>query len=99
MEILEAQHDLEVVRAMLGHVRLQTTQIYAQIRPAQLKSVFVLVSAANCHPVRDRVRNRRSSSDCARGEGRAVGSRVGAVGMWSKILMDACDRIPLGVSV
>jgi site-specific recombinase XerD len=37
MEILEAQHDLEGVRAMLGHVRLETTQIYAQIRPAQLK--------------------------------------------------------------
>jgi Phage integrase family len=31
MEILEAQHDLEAVRAMLGHVRLETTQIYAQI--------------------------------------------------------------------
>jgi site-specific recombinase XerD len=33
-----AQHDLEAVRAMLGHVRLETTQIYAQIRPAQLKA-------------------------------------------------------------
>ena len=37
MEILEVQHDLEAVRAMLGHVRRETTQIYAQIRPAQLK--------------------------------------------------------------
>ena len=37
MEILEAQHDLQAVRAILGHVRLETTQIYAQIRPAQLK--------------------------------------------------------------
>ena len=37
MEILEAQYDLEAVRAMLGHERLETTQIYAQIRPAQLK--------------------------------------------------------------
>jgi integrase/recombinase XerC len=37
MEIMEAQHDLEAVRAMLGNVRLETTQIYAQIRPAQLK--------------------------------------------------------------
>lgn len=37
MEILEAHHDLEAVRAMLGHTRLETTQIYAQIRPAQLK--------------------------------------------------------------
>ena len=37
MEILDAQHDLQAMRAMLGHVRLETTQIYAQIRPAQLK--------------------------------------------------------------
>jgi site-specific recombinase XerD len=37
MEILEERHDLEAVRAMLGHVRLETTQIYAHIRPAQLK--------------------------------------------------------------
>lgn len=37
MEILENSHDLEAVRAMLGHVRLETTQLYAQIRPAQLK--------------------------------------------------------------
>ena len=37
MEILESSHDLEAVRAMLGHVRLETTQLYAQIRPAQLK--------------------------------------------------------------
>jgi len=42
MEILEAQHDLEAVRAMLGHVRLETTQIYAQIRPAQLKRSGIL---------------------------------------------------------
>jgi len=37
MEILESSHDLEAVRAMLGHARLETTQLYAQIRPAQLK--------------------------------------------------------------
>jgi len=36
MEILEQQHDLEAVRAMLGHVRIDTTQTYAQIKPAQL---------------------------------------------------------------
>jgi site-specific recombinase XerD len=28
---------LEAVREMLGHVRLETTPLYAQIRPAQLK--------------------------------------------------------------
>ena len=30
-------HDLEEVRALLGHARIDTTQIYANIRPAQLK--------------------------------------------------------------
>jgi site-specific recombinase XerD len=37
MEILEQHHDLEAVRAMLGHTRIDTTQTYAPIRPAQLK--------------------------------------------------------------
>jgi len=37
MEILETHHDLEAVRAMLGHTRIDTTQTYAQIRPQQLK--------------------------------------------------------------
>jgi hypothetical protein len=31
------QHDLEQVRALLGHTRIDTTQIYATIRPVQLK--------------------------------------------------------------
>jgi hypothetical protein len=30
-------HDLEEVRALLGHARIDTTQIYANIRPAQLE--------------------------------------------------------------
>ena len=37
MEILEQHHDLEAVRAMLGHTRIDTTQAYARIRPAELK--------------------------------------------------------------
>jgi site-specific recombinase XerD len=37
MEVLEQHHDLEQVRALLGHRRIDTTQIYATIRPAQLK--------------------------------------------------------------
>jgi len=37
MEILETHHDLEAVRAMRGHTRIDTTQTYAQIRPQQLK--------------------------------------------------------------
>jgi site-specific recombinase XerD len=34
MEILEQHHDLEAGRAMRGHTRIDTTQTYAQIRPA-----------------------------------------------------------------
>ncbi len=37
MEVLEQHHDLEQVRALLGHVRIDTTQIYTNIRPPQLK--------------------------------------------------------------
>jgi site-specific recombinase XerD len=37
MEVLEQQHDLEQVRALLGHARIDTTQIYTSIRPPELK--------------------------------------------------------------
>ena len=37
MEVLEQHHDLEEVRALLGHSRIDTTQIYASIKPPQLK--------------------------------------------------------------
>jgi site-specific recombinase XerC len=37
MEVLEQHHDLEQVRALLGHSRIDTTQIYTSIRLAQLK--------------------------------------------------------------
>jgi site-specific recombinase XerD len=37
MEVLEQHHDLEQVRALLGHQRIDTTQIYTSIRPPQLK--------------------------------------------------------------
>ncbi len=37
MEVLEQHHDLEEVRALLGHARIDTTQVYANIRPKQLK--------------------------------------------------------------
>ena len=39
MEVLEQQHDLEQVRALLGHARIDTTQIYTMIRPTRLKQV------------------------------------------------------------
>jgi site-specific recombinase XerD len=37
MEVLEQHHDLEQVRALLGHARIDTTQVYASIRPPELK--------------------------------------------------------------
>jgi site-specific recombinase XerC len=37
MEIYGEHHDLEQVRGLLGHTRIETTQIHAQIQPAQLK--------------------------------------------------------------
>jgi hypothetical protein len=35
MEVLEQHHDLKQVRALLGHARIDTTQIYASPRPLQ----------------------------------------------------------------
>ena len=33
MEVYEQHGDLEQVRGLLGHARIDTTQVYAQIRP------------------------------------------------------------------
>lgn len=40
MEVYEQHHDLEQVRALLGHARLETTQVYARIQPRQLKEAM-----------------------------------------------------------
>jgi site-specific recombinase XerC len=37
MEMCGQHRDVEAVRALLGHRRIETTQVYAQIRPEQLK--------------------------------------------------------------
>ena len=37
MEMLGERGNLEEVRALLGHARIDTTQIYTTIRPPQLK--------------------------------------------------------------
>jgi integrase/recombinase XerC len=38
MEVYAEHHDLEQVRALLGHTRIDTTQMYAHIQPQQLKA-------------------------------------------------------------
>ncbi len=37
MEVYTEHQDPEQVRALLGHARIETTQVYMQIQPAQLK--------------------------------------------------------------
>jgi integrase len=46
MEIYEQHGDPEEVRAMLGHKRLETTQVYMRIRPRQLKQAVAFYNAA-----------------------------------------------------
>jgi integrase/recombinase XerC len=45
MEVLGARKNLEEVRALLGHTRLETTQVYTTIRPAQLKDALAFYEA------------------------------------------------------
>jgi len=45
MEVYEQHHDLEQVRGLLGHTRIETTQLYAQIRPAALKQAVEFFEA------------------------------------------------------
>ncbi len=45
MEIYEQHGDPEEVRAMLGHKRLETTQVYMRIRPRQLKQAVAFYDA------------------------------------------------------
>ncbi len=45
MEVYEQHHDLEQVRGLLGHTRIETTQLYAQIRPAALKNAVEFYEA------------------------------------------------------
>jgi integrase/recombinase XerC len=45
MEVHEQHGDLEQVRGLLGHTRIETTQIYAQIRPAALRQAVEFYEA------------------------------------------------------
>lgn len=59
MEVLEQRHDLEQVRALLGHERIDTTQIYTMIRPAQLKQAVSFYE----EPARQMLASFRSDGD------------------------------------
>ena len=50
MEVYGQHHDLEQVRAVLGHTRIDTTQMYARIRPPQLKADGGILRSA-CEPI------------------------------------------------
>ncbi|MGH7366347.1 MAG: tyrosine-type recombinase/integrase [Candidatus Rokuibacteriota bacterium] len=45
MEVYEQHHDLKQVRGLLGHTRIETTQLYAQIRPPGLKQAVAFYEA------------------------------------------------------
>jgi site-specific recombinase XerD len=45
MEVYEQHGELEQVRGLLGHARIETTQLYAQIRPAALKQAVEFYEA------------------------------------------------------
>jgi integrase/recombinase XerC len=45
MEVYEQHGDLERVRGLLGHARIDTTQVYAQIQPRQLKEAVSFYEA------------------------------------------------------
>lgn len=44
-EVREQRHDLEEVRALLAHARIDTTQFYTRIRPPQLKRAVAFYEA------------------------------------------------------
>jgi integrase-like protein len=59
MKLLEQHHDLEQGRALLGHARIDTTQVYTSIRPTQLKravsfyeeKALQMLSERGCGPI------------------------------------------------
>jgi hypothetical protein len=80
---LEQHHDLEQVRALLGHARIDATQIYASIRPPQPKRAVsfheeALDSMGSTLP--GTAGKLRFPATVAEARERAVGSRVTAGG-------------------
>jgi site-specific recombinase XerD len=46
MEVYGQHHDLGQVRGLLGHTRLEATQVYAQIQPRQLNNLVAPTGSA-----------------------------------------------------
>ncbi len=57
MEVLAQRNNLEEVRALLGHTRLETTQVYTTIRPPQLKQAVAFYEAQARQMLRGMARN------------------------------------------
>ena len=90
MEVLEQHHDLEQVRALLGHARIDTTQIYTSIRPPS--------SSERCHSTRSR--RRECSSTPTRLEplfqsrmGRANAARIPCLRNFRKFLKHGAKKV------
>ena len=56
MKVLEEHGNLEEVRALLGHTRLETTQVYTTIRPPQLKQAVAFYEAQARQMLREMAR-------------------------------------------
>lgn len=63
VELLERHHDLEQVRALLGHARIDTTQIYTMIRPAKLKEAVLFYEESARQLIEEPIKNGASMSE------------------------------------
>jgi len=86
VEVLEQRHDLEEVRALLGHPRIDTTQIYTRIRPPQLKRAIAFYDDARGA---DAVERRRGSKPCLRLEPDAARIRSAVRGRFAAARISA----------
>ena len=70
MEVLDPHHDLEQVRALLGHARIDTMQIYTMIMPPQLKRAVSFYEAPAARML-DESNETRTTLSVANGRSRA----------------------------
>jgi site-specific recombinase XerD len=59
MEVLGQRNNLEEVRALLGHARIDSTQIYTTIRPPQLKRAVAFYDRAAARVLRSSAHDTR----------------------------------------